>query len=76
MSKNYILHQMDIGLGGLDVFVSKINSDSFNEVQNLGSDINSQRTILHIIDTKSRMGFLALIVMVVKDMMIFINFRN
>jgi hypothetical protein len=56
----------------------KINSDnSFNEVQNLGSDINSQRTILHIIDTKSRMGFfLVLIVMVVKDMMIFIIFRN
>jgi outer membrane protein OmpA-like peptidoglycan-associated protein/tetratricopeptide (TPR) repeat protein len=47
------------GLGGLDVFVSMINSDStFGEVQNLGSDINSPKDdFAYIIDTKTRMGF-------------------
>jgi outer membrane protein OmpA-like peptidoglycan-associated protein/tetratricopeptide (TPR) repeat protein len=48
------------GLGGLDIFVSKINSDNtFDKVQNLGSEANSPKDdFAFIIDTKSRRGFL------------------
>jgi hypothetical protein len=47
------------GLGGLDVYVSKIGKDnSFNEVQNVGAPINStQDDFAFIIDGKSRNGF-------------------
>jgi outer membrane protein OmpA-like peptidoglycan-associated protein/tetratricopeptide (TPR) repeat protein len=47
------------GLGGLDVFVSKINEDgSWNEVQNVGADVNSPKDdFAYWIDTKSRKGF-------------------
>lgn len=47
------------GLGGLDVFVSKINNDgSFDEVQNLGEPINSkQDDFAFIINSKNRNGF-------------------
>ena len=47
------------GLGGLDLFVSKISSNgSFTEVQNLGADINSPKDdFAYLIDTKSRIGF-------------------
>ena len=47
------------GLGGLDVFVSKINNDgSFEEVQNLGEPINSkQDDFAFIINSKNRNGF-------------------
>jgi len=47
------------GLGGLDVFMSKIDSKgSFTEVINLGADINSPKDdFAYIIDTKSRVGF-------------------
>lgn len=47
------------GLGGLDVFVSKINKDdSFDEVQNLGEPINSkQDDFAFIINSKNRNGF-------------------
>lgn len=47
------------GLGGLDVFVSKINKDgSYKEVQNIGADVNSPKDdFSYYIDTKSRMGF-------------------
>jgi outer membrane protein OmpA-like peptidoglycan-associated protein/tetratricopeptide (TPR) repeat protein len=47
------------GLGGLDVFMSKLDSNgSFNEVINVGSDINSPKDdFAYIIDTNSRMGF-------------------
>lgn len=47
------------GLGGLDVFVSKINNDgSFEEVQNLGDPINSkQDDFAFIINSKNRNGF-------------------
>lgn len=47
------------GLGGLDVYVSKINKDgSFEEVQNLGEPINSkQDDFAFIIDSKNRNGF-------------------
>jgi len=48
------------GLGGLDVFVSKINAEgTFDEVQNLGDGINSNNDdFAFLIDTKSRRGFL------------------
>ncbi len=47
------------GLGGLDVFVSKINDeDTFSEVQNVGENINSPKDdFAYLIDTKSRRGF-------------------
>jgi outer membrane protein OmpA-like peptidoglycan-associated protein/tetratricopeptide (TPR) repeat protein len=47
------------GLGGLDVFMSKIADDgSLTKVQNIGSDINSPRDdFAYIIDVKSRKGF-------------------
>ncbi|WP_413998272.1 OmpA family protein [Flavobacterium sp. W1B] len=47
------------GLGGLDVFVSKMNSNSaFGEVQNVGTDVNSPMDdFAYLIDTKSRRGF-------------------
>lgn len=47
------------GLGGLDVFMSKINTDgAFSEVQNVGADVNSPKDdFAYLIDTKSRRGF-------------------
>jgi outer membrane protein OmpA-like peptidoglycan-associated protein/tetratricopeptide (TPR) repeat protein len=47
------------GLGGLDIFVSKINEDSsYSMVQNVGSDVNSPKDdFAYWIDTKSRKGF-------------------
>ena len=48
------------GLGGLDIFVAKINKDgTFNEIQNIGADANSSKDdFAYLIDTKSRRGFL------------------
>lgn len=47
------------GLGGLDVFMSKIKPDgAFDEVKNVGADINSSKDdFAYLIDTKSRRGF-------------------
>ncbi len=47
------------GLGGLDVFVSKINPDTtFDEVQNVGDGVNSPKDdFAYFIDSKSRKGF-------------------
>lgn len=47
------------GLGGLDIFMSKINSDNtYGDVQNIGSDANSPKDdFAYLIDTKSRRGF-------------------
>lgn len=47
------------GLGGLDVFVSKINEDAtFTEVQNVGDGVNSKNDdFAFLIDTKTRRGF-------------------
>ncbi|MDI5896078.1 OmpA family protein [Flavobacterium algoritolerans] len=47
------------GLGGLDVFMSRINTDgTFSEVQNVGADVNSPKDdFAYLIDTKSRRGF-------------------
>ncbi|MES2573744.1 MAG: OmpA family protein [Bacteroidota bacterium] len=49
------------GLGGLDVFVSKINSDgTFTQVQNVGDGVNSPKDdFAYLIDTKSRKGFVS-----------------
>jgi outer membrane protein OmpA-like peptidoglycan-associated protein len=47
------------GLGGLDIFVSKIEKDnSFAEVQNIGAPVNgTQDDFAFLIDSKSRNGF-------------------
>ncbi|MEL1242459.1 OmpA family protein [Flavobacterium flavipallidum] len=49
------------GVGGLDIFVSKINDDgSLNKVQNVGMDANSPKDdFAYIIDSNSRKGFLS-----------------
>lgn len=47
------------GLGGLDVFVTKINDDgTFDEVQNVGEPVNSKKDdFAFIINSKNRNGF-------------------
>jgi outer membrane protein OmpA-like peptidoglycan-associated protein/tetratricopeptide (TPR) repeat protein len=47
------------GLGGLDIFVSKIKPDgTFDEVKNVGADANSpQDDFAYLINTKNRIGF-------------------
>jgi outer membrane protein OmpA-like peptidoglycan-associated protein/tetratricopeptide (TPR) repeat protein len=47
------------GLGGLDIFVSKIEKDNnFAEVQNVGSPVNGpQDDFAFLIDSKTRKGF-------------------
>ena len=47
------------GLGGLDIFVSKIeNQNTFTEVQNIGAPVNGpQDDFAFLIDSKSRNGF-------------------
>ncbi|HSD08658.1 OmpA family protein [Flavobacterium sp.] len=47
------------GLGGLDIFVSKINPDgTFDEVRNVGVDVNSNKDdFAYLINTKNRIGF-------------------
>ncbi|OCB73999.1 WD40-like Beta Propeller Repeat [Flavobacterium glycines] len=49
------------GVGGLDIFMTKINDDgSFNRIQNIGMDANSPKDdFAYIIDSKSRKGFLS-----------------
>lgn len=49
------------GLGGLDVFVIKMNPDgTYGEIQNLGDGINSPKDdFAYLIDTKSRRGFVS-----------------
>ena len=48
------------GLGGLDIFMSRMNSDgSFKEPINIGAPANSpQDDFAYLIDTKTRKGFL------------------
>ncbi|MGO4822777.1 MULTISPECIES: OmpA family protein [unclassified Flavobacterium] len=55
----YFASDGHLGIGGLDVFVSKINSEhQFEKVENLGDDINSPKDdFAFIIDTKSKKGF-------------------
>ncbi|PJJ08183.1 WD40 repeat protein [Flavobacterium sp. 1] len=47
------------GLGGLDIFVSKIMPDgTFDEVKNVGADVNSpQDDFAYLINTQNRIGF-------------------
>lgn len=46
------------GLGGLDVFVSKIENKSFGEVANIGTPINGPMDdFAFMIDTSTRIGF-------------------
>ncbi|QLC66376.1 OmpA family protein [Flavobacterium sp. LPB0248] len=46
------------GLGGLDIFVGKLDEDGVSNIQNLGSDINSpQDDFAYVIDVNSRKGF-------------------
>ncbi|AOZ98044.1 OmpA family protein [Flavobacterium commune] len=47
------------GVGGLDIFMSRINDDgSLNKVENIGMEANSPKDdFAYIIDTKSRKGF-------------------
>ena len=49
------------GVGGLDIFMTKINKDgSFNKVHNIGMDANSPKDdFAYLIDSKSRRGFLS-----------------
>ncbi|WP_166920181.1 OmpA family protein [Flavobacterium poyangense] len=46
------------GLGGLDVFVGKIEENGVNNIQNVGADVNSPADdFAYVIDTASRRGF-------------------
>lgn len=47
------------GLGGFDVFVTKVNPDgTFTDVQNVGESVNSAKDdFAYFIDTKTRRGF-------------------
>lgn len=49
------------GVGGLDIFVSKINDDgTLNRVQNIGMEANSSKDdFAYLIDSKTRKGFLS-----------------
>ena len=55
----YFASDGHLGLGGLDVFVSKMSPDgTLGEVQNVGDGINSAKDdFAYLIDTKSRKGF-------------------
>lgn len=55
----YFASDGQLGLGGLDVFVAKINSDgTFGEAKNVGSPVNGPKDdFAYIIDTKTRKGF-------------------
>lgn len=47
------------GLGGLDIFVAKINNeDSFGKIQNVGEPVNSQQDdFAYLLNSKNRNGF-------------------
>ncbi|RDI04497.1 OmpA family protein [Flavobacterium sp. AG291] len=46
------------GLGGLDVFMGKIDDSGVSNIQNIGADVNSSfDDFAYIIDTKSRRGY-------------------
>lgn len=55
----YFASDGHLGLGGLDVFVTKLENDgSLGEIQNVGDGINSPKDdFAYLIDTKSRRGF-------------------
>lgn len=46
------------GLGGLDIFVSKINGNTFSNPKNIGAPVNGQMDDFgYVVDTKTRIGF-------------------
>lgn len=46
------------GLGGLDIFVSKMEGNNFSEPKNIGSPVNSQKDdFAFFINTETRQGF-------------------
>jgi len=46
------------GLGGLDIFVSKINGEILSEPKNIGSPVNGQKDdFAYFLNTASRVGF-------------------
>ena len=48
------------GLGGLDVFVAKIDGNDFSEIQNIGEPANSkQDDFSFIINSKTKVGFVS-----------------
>nr|WP_315256935.1 OmpA family protein [uncultured Flavobacterium sp.] len=55
----YFASDTHAGLGGLDIFVSRINPDgTFDEVQNVGADVNSAKDdFAYLINTQKRIGF-------------------
>jgi outer membrane protein OmpA-like peptidoglycan-associated protein len=57
-NKLYFASDGHPGLGGLDIFVSKIDGNNFKEVKNIGAPVNGKTDdFAFIIDTKSRIGF-------------------
>lgn len=54
----YFASDGHLGLGGLDIFVSKIKNNLFSEVKNIGSPVNGQKDDFSFyINTKTRKGF-------------------
>lgn len=55
----YFASDGQLGLGGLDVFVTQINKDgSYGEIKNVGAPVNGPKDdFAFIIDTKTRFGF-------------------
>ncbi|WP_277014771.1 OmpA family protein [Flavobacterium lindanitolerans] len=55
----YFASDGQLGLGGLDVFVTQINKDgSYGEIKNVGAPVNGPKDdFAFMIDTKTRFGF-------------------
>jgi len=54
----YFASDGHLGLGGLDIFVSKIRNNSFGEIKNIGSPVNGQKDdFAFYINTKTKKGF-------------------
>ena len=55
----YFASDGHLGIGGLDVFKSKMNADgSFSAPENLGSPVNSPKDdFAYIVDTRAQMGY-------------------
>lgn len=54
----YFASDGHLGLGGLDIFVSKIKNNLFCDVKNIGSPVNGQKDdFAFYINTKTRKGF-------------------
>jgi hypothetical protein len=65
------------GLGGLDIFKSKIDENNFLEPQNVGEPLNSSKDdFAFMIDAKTQIGFSLQIEKEEVDMMIFISLKK